>query len=159
MQQDVETFIRELALLEPVYVEGGGDRTRVVLADGTQRLDPRTVSVLLKGIARYYGVDLTAVRERYGDILGKRLHVPLPFSSGLVLIPLKMRIPRIAKDGTTGYVVARRIDFIREGATPTECRLELQSGDGVTCLQSADFAKQQLRHARIVQTFYQERMR
>jgi hypothetical protein len=87
---EVEDFIREVAVLEPVYVAGGGDMTRVVQTDGSEWVDPRPVPVVIKGIARYYGVDLTAVRERYGDILGKRLYVPLPFSTRLVLVPLKM---------------------------------------------------------------------
>ncbi|PWK16237.1 hypothetical protein [Tumebacillus permanentifrigoris] len=155
----VEHFIRDLAVLEPVYVEGGGDMTRMMRVDGSSWIDPRPVPVVLKGIARYYGVDLTAVRERYGDILGKRLHVPLPFSTHLVLVPLKMRTPRVAKDGTTGYVAAHVITGIAEGHSPTACRLDLSEGRTLTCLQSADFAHQQLRHARIVQTFYVERMR
>ncbi|KEO83306.1 hypothetical protein [Tumebacillus flagellatus] len=155
----MESFIRELAVLAPVYVEGGGDMTRVELTDGEGWLDPRPVPAVLKGIARYYGVDLTAVRERYGDILGKRLHVPLPFSPRLVLIPLKMRTPRVAKDGTTGYVAAHSIAQIQGGPSPTSCRVRMAGGKTWTCLQSADFAEQQVRHAKIVQTFYQERMR
>jgi hypothetical protein len=65
----------------------------------------------------------------------------------------------VAKDGTTGYVAAHAIQRIAEGGSPTACRLDLPAGRTVACLQSADFAHQQLRHARIVQTFYQERMR
>lgn len=156
---DVETFIRELAVLEPVYVTGGGDMTRVVLLSGEHWIDPRPVPAVLKGIARYFGVDLTAVREHYGEILGKRLYVPLPFSPTLVLIPLKMRTPFVAKDGTTGYLAARAVVSIEGGTTTTACHLQIGSGHRLPCLQSADFAKQQLRHARIVQAFYQERMR
>ena len=154
---DVEGYIRELALLEPVYVEGGGDMTRIVLQGGGSWLDPHPVPVVLKGIARYFGVDLTAIRERYGDILGKRLHVPLPLSGQLVLLPVKMRRPRIAKDGTTGYVAAHLVEEVRAARTEG-CSLQVAGAGTVSCLQSAAFARQQLRHARIVHTFYMERM-
>ncbi|ASS73877.1 hypothetical protein CIG75_02075 [Tumebacillus algifaecis] len=154
----VESYVHELALLAPVYVEGGGDMTRVVTMDGDMWNDPRPVPVVLKGIARHFGVDLTAVRERYGDILGRRLYVPLPFAPRLTLVPVKMRQPRIAKDGTTGYVAAQVIERVMPGARTTTSALLLGGGQKVKCLQSGEFVRQQLRNARIVQTFYKETM-
>lgn len=155
---EVENFIERLAMLMPIYREGGGDMTRVVLQDGAVWDDPRPLTVVLKGIARYFTVDLVAVRERYGDILGKRLYVPLPLSPHLVLVPLKMRTPRVQKDGTTGYVATHVVERVLEGQNTTSCQLYVQGAGKVECLQSRDFAKAQLRNARIVQTFYQQKM-
>ncbi|HEU4964766.1 MAG TPA: hypothetical protein VFV52_13050 [Bacilli bacterium] len=155
----VETFVEQLAMLQPIYKQGGGDMTRVLLCDGSEWLDPRPVRVVLKEIARHFTVDLTAVRERYGEIIGKRLNVPLPLSPYLVLTPFKMRLPRVQKDGTTGYVANRLIDGVRDSGDGTgACRLVVEGVGEVACLQSAEFAEQQMRHARIVQTFYRERM-
>ncbi|MCX7569521.1 hypothetical protein OS242_06065 [Tumebacillus sp. DT12] len=128
--------------------------TEVLLVNGETGLDPRPVPVVLKGIARYFGVDLTAVRERYGDILGRRLHVPLPLAPDLVLVPVKMRQPRVPKDGTTGYVCARYVERVRPGSEQTRCTLHLQGAGRLDCLQSEDFAKAQMRNALIVETFY-----
>lgn len=155
---DVEAFIGKLAMLEPIYVEGGGDMTRVTLTTNEQWQDPRPVPKVLKEIARHYAVDLTALRERYGEIIGKRLNVPLPLSSRLVLAPFKMRVPLVQKDGTAGYVATHLVQRVRAGKGATDCRLEVEGVGAVGCLQSAEFAEQQLRHARIVQTFYRERM-
>jgi hypothetical protein len=156
--EPVEMFIQDLAVLAPVYVEGGGDMTRVVTGSGEMWNDPRPVPVVLKGIARHFGVDLTAVRERYGEILGRRLYVPLPFAPRLTLVPVKMRLPRIQKDGTTGYVTTRLIERVVPGGESTSCNLILRGGQQVGCLQSSEFVRQQLRNARIVQTFYKETM-
>lgn len=153
-----ESFVYDLAVLAPVYVEGGGDMTRVMTEDGQMWNDPRPVPVVLKGVARHFGVDLTAVRERYGEILGRRLYVPLPIAPSLMLVPIKMRLPRVQKDGTTGYVAPHLIDRVVPGKTSTCCTLLFCGGQKVECLQSSDFALQQLRHARIVQTFYRETM-
>lgn len=154
-----EKFIKELAMLVPVYVEGGGDMTKVVLRGGREWLDPRPVPAVLKQIGRYFGVDLTAIRERYGEILGRKLHVPIPLSPHLVLIPLKMRTPRVQKDGTTGYIVRQIVERVIPDTKTTKCKLQLQGLALVECMQSSGFAKQQLRNAHIVQTFYREQMR
>ena len=156
--REVESYIEELAMLIPVYVPDGGDMTKVVLRTGETWHDPRPVPAVLKGIARYFGVDLTALRERYGEILGKRLNVPLPLSPHLVLAPLKMRQPCVPKDGTTGYVAARYVERVMPHGEGTGCRI-LCGAVQAECLQSAEFARQQLRHARIVQAFYKERMK
>jgi hypothetical protein len=153
-----ERFAGELAMLMPIYVPGGGDMTEIVTEGGERWIDPRPVPLVLKSVARYYGVDLVAVRERYGDILGRRLNVPLPLSPHLVLIPLKMRLPRVQKDGTTGYVATRCIERIRPCEEPNRCCLLLGGVVEVECLQSLEFVKQQVRRARIVETFYRERM-
>lgn len=155
---EVEHFIERLAMLMPVYREGGGDMTRVVLEDGEMWDDPRPVSIVLRAIARYFAVDLVAVRERYGDILGKRLYVPLPLSPHLVLMPLKMRTPRVQKDGTTGYVATHLLERVLEGGNTTSCHLHVRGAGQIECLQSRDFARTQIRHARIVQTFYEKTM-
>ncbi|MGZ4031712.1 MAG: hypothetical protein ACXVP5_09125 [Tumebacillaceae bacterium] len=157
--EETENFIGELAMLLPVYVEGGGDMTKVVLRAGTSWLDPRPVPAVLRQIARYFGVDLTAVRERYGDILGRKLHVPIPLAPQLVLMPLKMRTPRIQKDGTTGYIATDVVQRVIPDVESTRCKLEVEGNGRVECLQSSEFAKQQLRNARIVKQFYQERLR
>lgn len=155
---DVERFIEKLAVLMPIYRQGGGDMTRVVLQDGTLWEDPRPLPAVLKGIARHFAVDLVAVREHYGDILGKRLYVPLPLSPHLVLIPLKMRSPRVQKDGTTGYVARHAVDRVLEGSGTTDCQVFVRGAAHIECLQSSQFVKKQLRNARIVQTFYRETM-
>jgi hypothetical protein len=158
VEEQTEQFIGDLAMLMPVYVEGGGDMTKIVLRDGTSWLDPRPVKAVLRQVVRYFGIDLTAVRERYGDILGRKLHVPIPLSAHLVLVPLKMRTPRIQKDGTTGYIATHVVQRVIPDRASTRCKLEVQGNGRVECLQSSGFALQQLRNARIVQTFHKERM-
>jgi hypothetical protein len=154
----VERFIEQLAVLMPIYREGGGDMTRVILQDGQEWDDPRPLYAVLKGIARHFAVDLVAVRERYGAILGKRLYVPLPLSPHLTLVPLKMRLPRVYKDGTTGYVVSGAVDKILMGSSTTCCQVEVRGAGFIDCLQSRDFAVKQMLHADIVQMYYRQTM-
>jgi hypothetical protein len=156
--EEVGSYIEEVAMLIPVYVPDGGDMTKIVLRSGERWYDPRPVPAVLKGIARYFGVDLAALRERYGEILGKRLNVPLPLSPHLVLTPLKMRQPCVPKDGTTGYVTTQWVERVVPNSDRSGCRIVC--GDvAADCLQSAEFAMQQMRHARIVHAFYKQRMK
>jgi len=101
---DLAQIIPDLAAIEPCYGENGGNCTCIYTRSGLTYQDKRRLITVLKQIASFYGYELSALRKKYGQLLGCRQNVPLPLNINLVLVPLKMRKPRFEQDGATGYI-------------------------------------------------------
>ncbi|MEW5922295.1 MAG: hypothetical protein AB1796_15410 [Bacillota bacterium] len=102
-EDSVQRYLEEglVALLPACGVEPGG--THVLTLGGTYH-DPRSLSWLVELLARFYSLDLAAVRRHSGRLLGLRHHIPLPLANGLVLLPVKVRQATALEEGTAGYV-------------------------------------------------------
>jgi hypothetical protein len=79
--------------------------------------DCRSLPWLVELLARFYGLDLAAVRRRVGRQLELRHHIPLPLAEGLVLLPVKVRQAEIPGEITTGYVNLLQVEKV---ATPRQ---------------------------------------
>ncbi|RJX28441.1 MAG: Abi family protein [Dethiobacter sp.] len=66
--------------------------------------DARSLPWLVELLARFYRLDLAAVRRHTGRLLGLRHHIPLPLADGLVLLPVKVRQAAALGENTAGYV-------------------------------------------------------
>jgi len=113
INREVKEYAGEVAALVPYYDEEGGNSTRIYTLSGEVVEDRRSPRWILKMIARYFGADLEALREGYGEYLGCYHGVPLPLSEGIVLAPLRMRRIVGENDGASGYVNAllvRRVE-------------------------------------------------
>jgi hypothetical protein len=142
-----------LAALVPAY--DGGNVTHILKADGARVTDPRTCKTVLRNIARLYGVDLAATRRKYREVVNKRQQVPIPFTTSLVLIPIKMRkSPLGENDGTLGYVNFRQVESIEENKRG--CEIVLKSGHRVKPLVSYATVLEYMKNARIVEKTYME---
>ncbi len=94
---------RTIEALVPVYTEQG-DCTHVFMADGRQRTFPMTVDAVLARLAKKHHRQLAAMRLAARGMLGYRDSPPLHFHSGLLLVALKMRKPRVKGDASRGYL-------------------------------------------------------
>lgn len=65
--------------------------------------DSRNTKTVLRSIFRYYGSEVSALKDSYGNCLGSRQFCPLPLNSSQVFASTKVRIPFCKKDGATGY--------------------------------------------------------
>ena len=68
----------------------------------------------MKKIAAYYGVDLRAQRQYYGDLFDCKQSVPLLIHSKLIYIPVKTRLPRVPDDGAFAYVNYFAVKSVRD---------------------------------------------
>jgi len=66
-----------LTALRSVCLPGQG-RVSQVLVPGNSLHDPRRIRSLLEALARHFAVDLVALRQRCGGLLGMRNYLPLP---------------------------------------------------------------------------------
>ena len=99
----IQRYLQEglVALLPGYWEEEGG--TQVFTLQGGHH-DPRSLPWLVEVLARFYRLDLAAVRRHTGRLLELSHHIPLPLAEGLVLLPVKVRQAAALGENTTGYV-------------------------------------------------------
>jgi hypothetical protein len=145
----LEENITNIVALEPCYTEDGGNSTRIYTASGEIINDKRRVRTVLKQLAFHYNADAACLRKKYGKIVNCRLIVPLPLSLHLVLVPLKLRLPRFEQDGATGYINAlavRKIEALGRpsGKADPRCLVHLTGGFKLTCYISRSKMEERL---------------
>lgn len=148
----------ELAAFYPEYQPGQGDLTQLITIDGRQLTVKRSVRAVLGGLTRSFAIDLYRVRQLYGQLLGQRNSVPIPLTANLVLVPLKVRKPRLPKDGTIGYLSYHQYagveDFNVDGY---RSKVILKNGYELPCLICRATVQKQISKARLVYDEYMRR--
>lgn len=117
-EEIVRKYLEEgLVALLPVY-RGGVEGTEVFTLSQTYQLY-HSISWSLELLARYCCVDLQSLRRHSRRLLEVRHHIPLPFSRGLVLLPVKVRDGAGLGETTVGFVNFLQIEGL-EGAVSRE---------------------------------------
>ncbi|RYD07034.1 hypothetical protein N752_00195 [Desulforamulus aquiferis] len=62
------------------------------------------VRSVVNKLAKHHCADLQLLKKKAADILGKKIFCPIILGSELVLIPVKVRKPRIEGDNTLAYI-------------------------------------------------------
>lgn len=136
----------------PIYKNG--NVTKLITRDDRQIIYDRTCKTVLKNIAKFYGVDLAAVREQYRSPLNKRYSIPIPFSKDLILVPVKVREKPLGKnDGTLGYISLSHIEEVR-GGEDINCQILLKDGLIIKTKVKKNTVKEQIKDAYFVQNLY-----
>ena len=143
-------YYKKISALFPGYgTLEGGNITTVYLNDGQVLQDNRTTAACLNSIARYFAVDISALRASIAEEVDCTNYVPLPFCRNLVLIPVKVRVPLYKKDGATGFVNFLIIDQVVpvEPKHPKDirCYLHLKNGLKVASLYSAQYVNRKIK--------------
>ncbi|WP_312518618.1 hypothetical protein [Anaerospora sp.] len=94
---------QEIAALIPCYT-ATGDSTRVLTASGLTLTLPVRPRAVLNRIARRRATDLAALRHITSLKTQRSILQPLPLAPHLLLIPVKVRTPRVTGDTCTGYI-------------------------------------------------------
>jgi len=150
-----EIVEKGLAAFLPVYDDG--NVTQVLTSSGKQFLVRRTCKTVLKNLARFYNIDLTAAREHYGKAVNKKQGVPIPFASNLLLIPVKARKnPLGENDGTLGYVNYREIRDVEDGKEGS-CHIIFKCDKELEVLVSKDTMKEYIKNAQLVESCFLNR--
>ena len=153
---DVAELVNEgIAAFFPIY--DGGNVTCVLTRSGKQLPIRRTCKTVLKNLARFYNIDLTAIREYYGKAVNKKQGVPIPMTTNLLLIPVKARKnPLGENDGTFGYVNFREIKQVEDG-TQGSCHITFQSDKELEILVSKVTMKEYMKNAQLVENIFLNR--
>lgn len=150
-----EVVEKGLAAFLPIYDDG--NVTQVLTSCGKEFVVRKTCKTVLKNLARFYNVDLVAVREYYGKVVNKKQGVPIPLTTNLLLIPVKARKnPLGENDGTFGYVNFREIKQVADGTDGT-CHIVFQSDAKLEVLLSKGTMMEYIKNARLVENIFLKR--
>ena len=106
---------RDVVGFLPIYKDDIGNCTRVLLENG-EIIYKNSLKSFLNRLCKYYFLDLKEIQLYYGEILGAKNTVPIPFDKK-VFMPVKYRKPRVKNDGAIGYLWIDYIeDFKRKGS-------------------------------------------
>ncbi|HHY92822.1 MAG TPA: hypothetical protein GX511_05735, partial [Firmicutes bacterium] len=134
-QPGLQAVQLEVVALRPLYCDDTGDGTEIILRSGERLWQPRRIRAVRAELAHLFGVDLVAVRRRYGQLLARSSSVPLPLAAHLILVPVRLRRPRCRGDASLGYVSLHEVKEVRDlGPGPFRCALILASGAEVPAL-------------------------
>lgn len=110
-----------IAAIVPCYTSQG-DSTRIITTDGTIYPDKALIRTVIRRLAASRATDLAILKKHASRVTRTAIMQPLPLAPGLVLCPLKLRIPRITGDASTGYV-----NFFAVTGISAECRPPYQA--------------------------------
>ncbi|WP_312562866.1 hypothetical protein [Anaerospora sp.] len=94
---------QEIAALVPCYT-ATGDSTQLFTTSGLTLTLPVRPRAVLNRITRRRATDLAALRHITSLKTQRSILQPLPLAPHLLLIPVKVRTPRVTGDTCTGYI-------------------------------------------------------
>ncbi len=142
---------REIACFIPIYDSTRGNCTEIWLDSGEKAVVPQKVSTVLHMLGRVFSLDLCHLKQQQRKRLKKGKLVPLPLHYEMVLVPLKVREPRVKDDGAFGYVVYNRVaGYDDAGEPPYLSWLALTNGMVLKTYHTRDTIDERLHQAEIV---------
>jgi hypothetical protein len=125
---------KNIAAIIPCYHQQLGNATELVLLDEEPVFLPRTIKTVLTNLARINAIDLRALRQKCGDILGCTKAAPVALSPRLILMPVKVRKPISRNDSSRGYINYFTIDAVDDRGD--FCAVTLKNQRVIECFHS-----------------------
>ncbi|MBP2636904.1 MAG: hypothetical protein H6Q72_2811 [Firmicutes bacterium] len=139
----------KIAAIVPCY-NATGDSTVIYSADGTTTILASRTRTVIQRLARSQAVDLAALRARTRSVTERTNLEPLPLAPGLILVPVKIRRPRIAGDSTTGYINLHTIAGVCQNTKkPYQTTITLSGKTEIPVLWTPATVNRQLALARL----------
>lgn len=140
---------QDIAALVPCYTKNG-DCTRLLTTSGSTLSLPVRSRAVLHRLARSRATDLAALRHITAVKTQRSILQPLPLAPGLLLIPVKVRTPRITGDTCTGYCNYYAVNAIAPcQGHPVHTTLTLTGGHSITALWTPATIRRYLQLARL----------
>ncbi|KJS23388.1 MAG: hypothetical protein VR72_00750 [Clostridiaceae bacterium BRH_c20a] len=153
----LENNWKELKCLLPIYDENGGNSTEAWLVGGKKIIIANKTNTVLKNLAKFFALDLSQLKRKYGKLVGRKTSTPLPFHPELILVPFKYREPFSKDEGSRGYVVKKQVS----GCTPMEknqIQINFFDNSYIHCLQSTASFTLVLAQAEIISREYKHNL-
>jgi hypothetical protein len=142
----------------PVYLNGMGKYTRILLQNGESYDEKRQVRTILQLFARGNALDMPAARREYGQIVGQKNQLPIPLNQRMVLVPFRVLKAVTPKEGTVGYFVLDKILGYREiQEEPFRALLYLDGEHRVRVLQSVKTIQKYLNMAKVIRQVWEKK--
>jgi hypothetical protein len=151
--RQVEKFLASGQAFLPINIDNIGDSVQLVFKDGSTETLEIKCEAFLDKLLYYFGTSVSANRDRYGKLVGKKQLVPIVLSYGITLVPYNVREP-IGRQSRIGWFIAKEIsDFCKETQHKTVVQL---SQHEISVFHSEKFCFDQLKNARCIELCYGE---
>ena len=149
--EKVKSFLSSGLAFVPTNIDGKGDSVKLYFKDGSVEILNMQCKSFLSKLLSYFGISVSANRNRYGKLVGKKQLVPIVLSYGVTLIPFNVREP-IGRQSRIGWFIAKDISsFRKESQNKTLIQL---SKHEISVLHSEKFCFEQLKNARCIELCY-----
>ncbi|WP_196594235.1 hypothetical protein [Pectinatus sottacetonis] len=145
----------EILAILPRYTERG-DGTVIVSCDGKEVFYSKGEKPVLKEICNRYCKDIHLMRDWARQYTGQKIWMPLGFSWELVLVPMRIRGPKIQGDETLGYFNYLHINDAVE--VDNKVYLVMENNTRYLVLWSLDTVKQHLKDAMLIHSMMTQRL-
>ena len=141
--------VDSIAAILPDYTSTG-DSTRILFINGSQIITQRRISTVLNQLARSLAKDLTALKQNASQATASSIFQPLALTPGLVLCPLKVRLPRVAGDTSIGYINLHALMGVTENQQkPYQSMIKLLGGAELPVLWKASTVKKHFQQGKL----------
>jgi hypothetical protein len=148
MTQSLPAYAR-IAAIMPCY-SAEGDSTLIIAVDGTTTPLTSGIRAVIHRLARSRSIDLLALRANTRTTTERKNLGPLPLAPGLVLVPVKVRQPRVPGDTTIGYVNFHTVTTVSVSKNkPYQTAITLSGKTEIPVLWTAATVNRQLTLARL----------
>jgi len=142
-----------IAAIIPSYT-ATGDTTTIIATDGGLRANKTRIRTVIKRLAHSRALDLTALKYKAACATENTILQPLLLAPGLVLCPLKVRIPLIPGDSSIGYINLHAIISVTTTHNkPSQSTIKLMGGTELPVLWTLATVKKHLQYARLAMTY------
>lgn len=126
--------ISTLSAIIPTYTTTG-DCSILYFANNTESLQNIRIKAVLNRLIKDYAFDLKTIKRVSRQNTNSYLLTPLPLAPNLILMPIKIRTPRIRGDTSLGYInAAQNITILAGRLKDHNSLIVLPSGVYLDCL-------------------------
>ena len=141
---------QDIVALLPIY-SPQGDSCQILSTDGNSQAVSKRLRTVLQQLLRHQAIDPAELRRQSSAITGGRLQQPLALSPELILIPFKVRSPRVSGDSTIGYINLYAVASVKkQAAFPYRSLILLHNGGQLPSMWSAKKMQQALAMGKLV---------
>lgn len=142
-------IFNHIAAIIPHYTSAG-DTTTIITIDGKHTTNEVSIRTVLRRLAHSRATDLTALRRNTALATGRNILQPLPIAPGLVLCPMKTRLPRVTGDTSTGYINYHAVTGVAEkNLSSYQTVVTLTGGTDIPVFWTSATVKQHLQSAKL----------
>lgn len=139
----------------PSYEKNTGSVTKVMAESGEETTANIKCKSYFNRICREHAVDSFASKSKYGKLTGSVNCVPIPLTSDILLIPIKVRKPIAKSDGAMGYVNFHQIKDCIEAKTG-EVQVKFKNDKSLRVISSYKTLQKNIRAASIIHDYYKK---
>lgn len=153
MRNDEGLYNDKLVAFIPCYDDKLGNATKLIYEE-KEVLVGKTVKTVVKNLCMHYQFDLKASNKYYSEILTSKSAIPIPISTALIYVQLKVREPIGKDDGAMGYFKLNYVDKIYSTNGDTYIRLKNKAEFKLLC--SLNTGTKQLKNGELVEKLHKE---